>query len=87
MKFTRSLKKLSLGTKLAIFFILAQIFIASALSLVAISHMRVSLISQKKSQLENSGAILASALLPDIFNNEFLDMQMQLDKVIESDPT
>lgn len=79
--------KPKLGTKFTVFFIMTQIVIWAILCFTVVFFMRASLVRMERSQLENSASLIAAAVLPYVFNNEFLDIQAQLDKVIENDRT
>ncbi|MBI4744734.1 MAG: hypothetical protein HY776_07985 [Actinobacteria bacterium] len=81
------IRKISLGTKLTVLFVAAQVFIGFVLIIISVNYMEFSLITQRKVQLEYSAAMLATTVLPNVLNNEFFNLQVHIDEAIENDPT
>ncbi|MBI4743941.1 MAG: hypothetical protein HY776_03850 [Actinobacteria bacterium] len=80
------IRKISLGIKLTVLFVAAQVFIGFVLIIISVNYMEFSLITQRKVQLEHSAAMLATMVLPNVLNNGFFNLQIQIDRIIESDP-
>lgn len=80
------IRKISLGTKLTVLFVAAQVFIGFVLIIISVNYMKFSLVTQRKVQLEHSANMLVTTVLPNVFNNEFFNLQVQIDRFIENDP-